>query len=102
MPCVVDLEYGGEIIMKSTWCENFIDAELVNGGYNTDKKMKIFYSPNKVAKPNFQLEPREEFNDNIAAVYYGYILEVFGEFFRSRSIFLHIHQYYDQHHISIL
>lgn len=79
MPCVVDLEYSYILIVKSSWCENFNSADVFNGGYKADKRMKIFHSPNKAARANFELEPQEQFNGDVDAVYYGYILEVFGK-----------------------
>lgn len=80
MPCVVFLTASKKkIIVKSNWCQAANDAANINDGSRPGKRTVIFLSPDKSAKPNFQLKVQIFFNPEISACYYGYILKHFGK-----------------------
>lgn len=80
MPCVVYLYYPDEIvIVKSAWCEKMNTADILNTGSRPGEVMLIFHSPDKTAKADFELEPRNIYNDAITACYYGYVLQICGK-----------------------
>lgn len=82
MPCVVCLEcddfYELKIVKKS-WCENLKTADVKNKGKLPTENVKIFYSTDKTQKANFELETLNELDDERAACYIGYVLNVCGK-----------------------
>lgn len=80
MPCVVLLLDSEKIIIvKSSWCQNNNGADTINCGSRPSEMVKFFFSPNNSEKPNFELEEGIIFNNTIAAWYYGFVLDNFGE-----------------------
>lgn len=80
MPSVVCFEYSGEIkVVKTAWCEKLKSADPKNSGVLPTKIIKIFYSNNTAQKANFGLEVVEEFDENVPACYYGYVLYMCGK-----------------------
>lgn len=85
MPCVVYLQRSkGLIVVKSAWCDKINDAKSINSGLHPGRKRKIFFSPEKKAKADFQMEPKTVFDGNIAACYFGFVLRNCGKSFANK------------------
>lgn len=84
MPCVVFVKNSKNLmIVRSKWCQKINDAENRNFGSRPGEKMKIFFSSNRKAEPNFQLDAvdLDVFDENMAACacYHGYVLRNCGK-----------------------
>lgn len=85
MPCVVLLRDSPEIIVvKSVWCKSTNEADTINFGNRPSELVKVFYSPNKKDKPDFNLQEPDTFDNTIAACYFGFILDNFGKINHSK------------------
>lgn len=81
MPCVVCFEDSRVLrIVKTSWCENFKNAETKNVGKPSSDLVKIFYSNDKTQKANFDLEELEELDEERSACYIGYVMQVCGKY----------------------
>lgn len=88
MPCVVFMDEAETIqIVRTDWVEEVNSAESRINGTPPNRLVKIFYSPNKRQKPDFELEIREDFDCERTACYYGYVLKIFGKNLLTKIIF---------------
>lgn len=79
-------------IIKTAWCESLCDANNRNYGNRSHDLTKVFYSPDKSTKPDFSLEPSENFDATKVACYEGYVMKICGRFDLFEFLFmLHVH-----------
>lgn len=79
MPSVVLLKHSREvIIVRSAWFQGSGRADVINAGIQPGKEVRIFFSPDRTEKPNFELQTLLVFNGDIAGCYDGYVLDHFG------------------------
>lgn len=80
MPSVVLLKHSRKIIVvKKTWCQGSNNADIINFGTRPGESVKIFFSPlDEKARADFEVQTRENFIDNVAACYDGFVLDNFG------------------------
>lgn len=80
MPCVVLLKATGMFkIIRSDWIENLNSAESRTHGTPPNVPVKIFFSPNKMMRADFQLKVRKRFHLRATACYIAYVLKICGE-----------------------
>lgn len=79
MPCVVLLRQSKKIlIVKSVWVQDLNGAKNRNEGKSRGV-LKIFFSPDKSRKPDFQMRSAAVFHPAKTACYVGFILKICGK-----------------------
>lgn len=80
MHCVVILKHSKKnLVIPSSWIENFSCAQNASCGLK-NKSIRIFYARQLNREPNFAMQTRERFSEQLIGCYDAIFLDAFGKF----------------------
>lgn len=69
------------LVIPSIWCPELSNPSTINHGLQKTKKLKIFYSPDEAAAPDFTKPINTKFTEGESSCYWAYVLKCFGKHF---------------------